>query len=72
MKASALIKKLREAIDELGLDPDVFFDTEACRFDFHIGEIDRASWDKDIPDMGDKVILYFPNDHYIHSRSEEE
>jgi len=71
MKASELINKLIEAIGELGLDPEVYFDTEACTFDFHIGKIDHVSWDKDIPDMKEMVTLYFPNDHYIHVRREQ-
>ena len=67
MKASELIKKLEQATQELGVDPEVYFDTEACKFDFHIGKINDVSWDKDIPDTKEMVMLFFADDHYNHS-----
>jgi hypothetical protein len=66
MKASELIKQLEKAALELDCNPEVYFDTEACTFNFHIDKIDRVTWNEDVEDMEDMVILHFSNDSYNH------
>lgn len=58
MKPSELIKVLQEAIDA-GLDDttEIFFDTEARKFDYHLAKIDHAFFE---PDAMDEpfIVLY--------------
>lgn len=61
MKPSELIKVLQQAIDA-GVDDttQIFFDTEARKFNYHMAEIDHANFE---PDVLDKPFISLHEKH---------
>jgi hypothetical protein len=64
MKASELIEKLEGAIEEVG-DGNVYFDTEAACFNYHLVEIEALTYHKEI--CGNNITLFCDTELYDHT-----
>jgi len=68
MKASELIMHLSTVLFETGEDPEIYFDTEASKFDVHVVQIEHVDFDDRVFGEGGMIFLKCDNEFYNHKK----